>query len=160
MINKNLSDELLSYFERCLVFYESFLQIETNKYNDVVNDILSALDQHVREEQAYMLRAKGLEMERGKLVAQIENPEANFRELIPLLDDSVREQAKKHYENLSAVLLDIKEVNQRCNQLTELKLHQVQNYLKNLDNQDVMQKGYNNLAQERVKPLNMVSRKV
>ena len=158
MINKNLSDELLSYFERCLIFYESFLQIETNKYNDVVNDIISALDQHVKDEEVYMLKAKGLEIERSKLIAQTENPEVNFRELIPLLDDSVREQARQHYEKLSAVLLDIKEVNQRCNHLTELKLHQIQNYLKKLENPNP--KTYNNLAQETPKPLNMVSRKV
>jgi len=160
MINKGLSDELLSYFERCIKFYESFLQLETNKYNDVVHNILSALDQHVKDEQVYMLKAKGLEIERDKLVARTENSEATFRELIPLLDDSVREQAKEHYESLSMILLNIKEVNNRCNRLTELKLRQVQGYLRKLENQNDTQKTYDNQAKESVAPLSMVSRKV
>lgn len=160
MINKGLSDELLAYFERCLSFYESFLQLETNKYNDVLNNLLSAIDQHVKDEQAYMLKARGLEAERTKLVNQTETPDATFKELIPLLDESVRGQAREHFESLSDILLEMKEVNRRCNHLTEIKLRQIQKYLDTLETQGEQPKTYNDQAQKNAGPINMVSKKV
>ena len=152
MINKSLSDELISYFERCLSFYESFLELEANKYNDILNNILSSIDQHVKDEQVYMMKAKGLEAERTKLVGQTEKPNATFKELIPLLDESVREQAKQHFESLSAILLEMKEVNNCCNQLTEIKLRQVQNYLDSLEKQNDQPETYNKQAQKSKEP--------
>ncbi|MDD2568167.1 MAG: flagellar protein FlgN [Clostridia bacterium] len=160
MINKSLSDELISYFERCLSFYESFLELEANKYNDILNNILSSIDQHVKDEQVYMMKAKGLEAERTKLVGQTEKPNATFKELIPLLDESVREQAKQHFESLSAILLEMKEVNKCCNQLTEIKLRQVQNYLDSLEKQNDQPETYNKQAQKSKEPISMVSKKV
>ena len=160
MINKALSCELLAYFERCIAFYENFLQLETNKYQDVLNNLLSAIDGYVKEEQVYMLKAKGFEAERIRLLQQTQMPEASFRELIPLLDDSVREEAMEHFESLSEILLKMKDVNQRCNELTELKLKQIQNYLDTLEAENVQPQIYTNQAQKKAGSYHMVSKKV
>jgi len=160
MMNKTLSNELVLFLERYLAFYKSFLQMETNKYEDITHNNLSKLDQHVKDEQAYMLKSKGLEIERDKLVVQAGVPKATFRELIPLSDETVREHLQEIYDDLSNVLLDLKEINVRCNYVTKLKLHSVEVNLKKLGDNPELQKMYTQKASKGTKPLNILSKRI
>lgn len=148
MINKTLSDELLLFFLRYLAFYNEFLQLETDKYDDMSHNIISSLDERVKVEEAYMLKSKGLEIERDKLIAQTELPKATFLQLIPLFDESVRDQIQEVYEELSRVLQDLKQTNLRCNQLTQLRLHRVEVDLQKIAKNPDLQKRYDAQARE------------
>jgi hypothetical protein len=160
MINKTLSNELVLFLERYLAFYKDFLQLETDKYEDISHNRLSRLDQHVKDEQAYMLKSKGLEIERDKLVEKTGISKATFRELIPESDESVQNHLQEIYDELSNVLLDLKEVNTRCNYITELKLHSVEVNLKKLGDNPELQKIYTQKAHEGAKPLNILSKRI
>ncbi|GEM_PF-327832 len=159
MIDKELSDRLMSLFGRYLSFYKDFLDLEIRKYGDMRENRLETLNGHVNDEQAHMLKARGLELERERLMHLTPFPDATFRELIPLFDESVREQAQAAYEELSGVLIRLKETNQKCNYLTELKLHRVKIELKKLENNPEMQKIYDSRAKEGKKPGSILSRK-
>ena len=160
MINKTLSDEMLPFFQQYLAFYKDFLQLETDKYNDMARNILSSLNEHVKEEQAYMLKSKGLELERDKLMAQMDSPKATFCELIPMFDLSVQVQIKEIYDELSQVLLDLKETNLRCNQLTELRLHRIEIDSQKLANNPDLQKRYDSHAHEGPIYKSILSKKI
>jgi len=148
MINKTLSDEMLLFFLRYLAFYKEFLQLETDKYNDMTQNIMSSLDERVKVEEAYMLKSRGLEIEREKLIAQTELPKATFLQLIPLFDESVRDQIQEIHEELSRVLLDLKQTNLRCNQLTQLRLHRIEIDLQKIAKNPDLQKHYDSRARE------------
>lgn len=148
MIEQTLADELLHFLQRYLAFYKEFLQLETDKYNDLSINNVSALDERVKAEEVFMLKSKGMELERDKLVACTGKPEAKFRELIPLFDEPLQKQIKDIYDELSKVLLDLKEMNIRCNYLTELRLHRIEIDLKRLENRPELQKLYNAQARE------------
>lgn len=160
MINEALSNELVLFLERYLAFYKDFLQMETNKLEDISQNRLSQLDQHVKDEQVFMLKSKGLEIERDKLVAQTGSPKSTFRELIPQFDESVRTHLQEIYDELSDVLLDLKEVNTRCNYITEIKLHSVEVNLKKLGDDSELQKMYTQKAHEGTRPLNILSKRI
>ncbi len=160
MINQSLADEIFRFFQRYLTFYKEFLQLETEKYNDIAVNRVSALDGHVKAEEALMLKSRGLELERDRLVAKTEKPEATFRELIPLFEHPLQEQVKQIYDELSKVLLDLKEINLRCNYLTELRLHRIQIDLKKLENHPELQKLYNAQARAGGASMNFISKKI
>ena len=160
MINKTLSDELLSFFLRYLAFYSEFLQLETDKYDDMAHNIISSLDERVKVEEAYMLKSKGLEIERDKLIAQTELPKATFLQLIPLFDESVRDQIQEVYEELSRVLLDLKQTNLRCNQLTQLRLHRVEVDLQKIAKNPDLQKRYDAQARKSHVYKSILSKKI
>lgn len=160
MINKKLSDELVLFLEHFLDFYKNFLQMEAEKYEDISHNNLAKLNQYVKDEQAYMLKSKGLELERDKLVAQTGVPKATFRELIPLCDKTVQAHLQEIYDELSNVLLDLKETNTRCNYIAELRLHRVEVNLKKLSNNPELQKIYTQKAHEGAMPLNILSKRI
>lgn len=159
MIENGLADTLLSFFERYLAFYKDFLLLETTKYQDMRENRLEKLSQHVKDEEAYSLKARGLEMERDRLVLQASSSDTTFRGLIPLFDQSRQERAKGLYDELYKVMTSIKETNRGCNYLTELKLHRVQIELRKMKNSPEMQKEYNSRAKECKKAFSIISRK-
>ncbi len=160
MINKTLSDKMLPFFQKYLAFYKDFLQLETDKYNDMANNIVSTLDKRVKTEQAYMLKSKGLEIERDKLVAQTGSPKSTFRQLIPMFDPSMQDQIREIYEELSQVLLYLKEINLRCNQLTELKLHKIEIDCQKMSKNPELQKQYDSRAREGHVYKSILSKKI
>jgi hypothetical protein len=160
MVNLPLSNEFLLFFQRYLSFYKEFLHLETGKYNDIISNNLGSLDEHVKTEQAYMLKSRGLELERAKLMAQTETPNATFKEMIFLFDLSVQDQIKLLYNDLSEVLLNLKNMNLRCNYLTKLKLQRVEIDLKKLKNQPELQALYNAQAHENGISTSIFSKKI
>lgn len=160
MIDQSLADELLCFFQRYLSFYKEFLQLETEKYNDMAVNNISSLDQHVKNEEVFMMKSRGLELERDKLVARTGKPEATFHDLISLFEHPFQEQINQIYNELSKVLLDLKEMNLRCNYLTELRLHRIQIDLKKLEKRPDLQKLYNVHAREGKAPVNFISKKI
>lgn len=125
MLNQQISDELVSFFERLLAFYKEFLNLEKKKYDILKTNNLSLLDQLLRDEQAFTLKAKGFEAERRSLLDQTEKPQAVFRELIPLFGPEYRDNIRKMYHELDVTLNNLKLTNDRCNRLTKLKLRRI-----------------------------------
>ncbi len=160
MISRSLSDEFLSFFQRYLAFYEDFLQLETQKFNEIIANRLDNLDQMVKNEEAFMLKSRGLELERDKLMAKTESPKATFKELIALLDESAQEEAQLLYNRLSQVLNNLKHINSRCNYLTKLKLHRIEVNLEKIKSQPELQKLYNAQAVEHAASSRILSKKV
>ncbi len=160
MMDQSLADELFRFFQRYLSFYKEFLQLETEKYDDMAVNNLALLDQHVKKEEVFMLKSRGLELERDKLVTRTGKPEATFQELIPLFEQPLQEQIRQIYNELSKVLSDLKEMNLRCNYLTELRLHRIQIDLKKLEKRPDLQKLYDAHAREGDAPVNFISKKV
>ena len=160
MINESLANEFILFFQDYLSFYKDFYQLETEKYDDISMNRVSRIDTHVKKEEAFMLKSRGLELKRDRLVAKTELPKATFRELIPLFEPPQREQIQKIYNELSQVLLDFKEINLRCNYLTELRLHRIQTDLKKLENRPELQKLYTAQAREGMSAPGFLSKKI
>lgn len=146
MINQTLSDELVLFFERYLSFYKEFLQLETEKYQDISNDRYQRMDRHVKSEEAFMLRSRGLELERDKLMSKVGVPDVTFRELIPLFDSPWQDKVKNIFNELSTVLLDLKDMNNRCNSSITIRLRQIQTAIDKLDKHPDHQKIYTSHA--------------
>lgn len=133
MIDQILSDKLVLFFENYLSFYKEFLQLETDKFNSISNNRIQSMNSLVKSEEAFILRSRGLEIERDKLVARTEIPKATFRELIPLFSSPQREKMEYIYKELSQVFFDLKAMNRRCNCSIEIRLHRIHTAVDKLD---------------------------
>ncbi len=160
MIEQALANEILEFLQRYVTFYKEFLQLESDKYNDLTVNNVSSLDNRVKTEEVFMLKSKGLELERDRLVERTGIKVATFRELIPLFGQPMQNQIQELHSELSGILLDLKEMNLRCNHLTELRLHRVEVEIKKLENRPELQKLYNARAQEGGASGGLLSKKI
>lgn len=160
MLDKPTEDRLTGLFERLLAFYKKFLKLESEKFADVSAGSLDRLDGRIRDEQAYLLKARGLEQERLALEEQAGCPGAAFRELIPLFEPERRETAQKYYEDLSSVIRELKETNRECNRLTGVKLHQAKNILEKLQDNPELKAVYDSKIRAKTQAAGLFSKKV
>lgn len=160
MISPHHTEALYRFFQDCLSFYKDFLALETEKYSDITANHLENLDRHVKKEEVFMLKARGLEQERVRLLTAAGCPDATFRELIPLAEGSMQPQLEQLFHTLSAVLLEVKEANLRCNYLTDLRLHRIQAELKKLENRPDLQKVYDAAGRESGHGPQFLSKKI
>ncbi|HBN79986.1 MAG TPA: hypothetical protein DD433_01220, partial [Ruminococcaceae bacterium] len=68
-----LAAEFLSFLDRYLSFYRDFLALEKEKYDDIAKGRIDRMDGHVKKEEAFLLRSRGLEQERDRLAARAGN---------------------------------------------------------------------------------------
>lgn len=161
MTSQAFAEEFVRFFQDYLSFYRDFLQLETDKFNDISANRVEHLDDHVKTEEAFMLKSRGLELKRDRLVTQAGGSETTtFRELIPRFDSPYRDRLQQIFDEFSVVIVNLKEINLRCNYITELKLHRVQTDIKKLENRPELQKHYDAKAKERVEAPGFISKKV
>lgn len=133
---------MLSYFTQLLEFYRKFLDFEKEKFGFLEQNRLDRLDECIKREQVFVLKARGMEQERAGLMQKISQPQARFREILPQFPSGCQEQMRDLYEKLSSVLTDFQETNQKSNLLLEQKLHQSSAALNQLKGQPELQKRY------------------
>ena len=160
MISQHSAEELHRFLQDCLTFYKSFLDLEKEKYSDITANRLQALDRHVKNEEVFMLKARGLEQERVRLLSEAGQPDVTFRTLLPMLEPPARKPMDQLYGELSAVVLQVKETNLRCNYLAELRLHRVKAELKKLENRPDLQKVYDAAGRENGHGPQFLSKKI
>lgn len=142
MMNAAMSDKLYAFFGGVLEFYRNFLSLETEKYGDIAAGRLRAVNARMAKEQAFVMRAKGLELERRKLLAEAGAEQATMRELIPMLPLEKQPDLRMLYTELSRTVNSLKRTNDRCQELTKVKLKQVSNKLSSLENHPELKQIY------------------
>ena len=158
MLDQKTEETLISFLGELLEFYREFLKLEADKQAELQNGRLDRLDARMKEEQAYVLRARGLELRRQKLMERTPQPKATFRELIVLISPARQEKAREIYEELSSVLLELRETNQKSSRLAGIKLRQVSAILAKLENRPDFPEPYGEKAGGR--PSEIFSKKI
>lgn len=159
-MNRELSEEFVDFLNRYLALFQEFFVLETQKYQDIAQGQIDKINEHVKAEEVFMLRSRGMEAERERLMKCVDFPAATFRELLPHFDPEVKEEAEELFEKLSNISLELKEMNLRCNYLTELRLRRVDAALKKINKQPELQKKYDAKAKEETNSSGFISKKV
>lgn len=157
MLTKQFSGEIAQFLDKYLDFYKEFLQIEQNKFDIISKNNIEDLDSFVVREQALMLQSRGFEVQREQLLKKELDEPITLRELIPLVDESFRGKVEDLFSELSDVLLNLKDVNNRSNSLVELRLHKIDKNIRHLENQKSPVNDYNNSAKVGGKQANRLS---
>lgn len=132
-MEKALETKIIDFLKNYCKFYKDFLNLENEKLDDIKQGRYETLDKHIRNEEAFVLKSRGLEIERLSLMEQLGKKDATFKEIIPMFDESVRPQLQQTFDEFSKVIFELKEVNTTCNELAQLKLTTIQNTLKKMN---------------------------
>lgn len=160
MLDKTASDRLIDFFGQMLEFYKKFLKLESEKHRDVQAGNLDRLDGRIREEQAFLLKARGFEHDRLALQEQTGCPGASFLDIIPLFEPERRETVQKLYEDLSSTVRELKQTNEECNRLTGVKLHRATNILEKLRDNPELKAIYDRKIETKKQTAGLFSKKV
>lgn len=159
-ISKELSNELSTFLSRYLAFYKDFLDIEQQKFESISHNDIEKLNALVTKEQAFMLQSRGMEVERDKILVKIGVADVALKEIIPSLHVDFISRVQTLYDELSDILLDLKDVNSRSNSLTELRLHRIDTEINRLEKRPETKKDYTNTAQVQNKSRSVISKKI
>lgn len=160
MINGEWSDKLIHFFDGLLAFYKKFLSFENEKYDTIISGKLDQLDSCLKQEQAFVLKARGLDHDRKMLLEEAGAAQDTFREMIPNLEPSRQETMQKLYEEISDTISSIQSMNKRCSQMIKIKLGQVSKVLSQLENHPELKKIYSDKLQNVEQPEGTFSRKI
>lgn len=160
MVNAEWSDKLIQFFESLLAFYKNLLSFEQEKYDVLVSGKVNELDSYLKKEQAYVLKARGLDQTREKMLEEAGATGGTFRELIPELEVSKQEPMNQLYQEISDTVNQIQNINKRFSKMTHLKLNLVSKILSNVENHPELKKIYVNKLQNTERTESSFSRKI
>ncbi len=160
MIDAEQSERLLRFFENMLSFYRDFLTFEREKHGIILSGDFAKLDAALRREQAFTLKARGMESDRQKLLAETGAGGGTFRELIPQVEPSRQEAMQKLYKDLSAVIGDIRRTNERSSRTIRMKMGRVSKALSNLEGHPELKQVYGGKPGQKAGPESTFSKKV
>ena len=160
MLDAAMSDRLIAFFGGLLDFYRDFLSLETDKYGDVAAGRLKELNARMTDEQAFVLKAKGFEQERLRLLREAGADTATLGELISLLPEDRRQTMRKVHSELSSTVNSLKRVNDSCQQLTKTKLRQTAKVLSGLEDHPELKRIYDPSSGDTTDPGGVFSIKI
>lgn len=126
MISQDDAKDYLDLMCRYVDFYKEFAALEKLKMKDLSLHQLERLDQRVREEEAFLLQAKGMDQKRIAFLSAYQLNDKKMSEIIPLFPQPYQRDIQQKFDELSTILLDLKQINARCNTMTELQLQRIQ----------------------------------
>ena len=128
--------QIKKYFdlmEKHIALYTELKDFELEKMKDIAENHYEKLDDYVKAEEAYVMRAKGLEASREKLFEQIGIPGKKMREIISDLPDEYKDEGSRLYETLSGLVTDVGSINKKCMLMSEVRMHRLQNNIAHLE---------------------------
>jgi hypothetical protein len=142
MLDSGTVRKLTALFETMLEFYREFFALEEEKLDTLKSSRLELLDSLLRREQASVLRAKGLELDRQRLMEEVGNSGKTFRELLELFPPEDREKPKELYEELSSTIVRLQKVIADSAHLLRIKSMRAAAIVSRLDNDPQLRQVY------------------
>lgn len=145
---KNLIDEYIALFDQLIAF-------ESKKLDAIAANDVELLDLQMKDEQAYLLKLKGLDIKREKLQKQMNMESLSFREIISKLDGESKEVLQKSFEILTRKTEEMKAAAKSTKSYIELHLHSLNLLISKLGGDSEAKTGYN---KNGVQPLSDMKR--
>jgi hypothetical protein len=160
MIDAEQSDRLLRFFENMLSFYRDFLAFEREKHGVILAGDFAKLDAALKKEQAFTLKARGMENDRTKLLREIGAEGGTFRELIPQIEPARQDEMRRLYEGISAAVGDIRRINERSERVIRVNLGRISKTLSALEGNPELKQIYRNDLKSEPGAENTFSKKI
>lgn len=126
-------DSLYEVLKEQLDLYNEFIVVEQEKYNVILADDVNRLDEIVTGEQVFFLKSKGLDKKRERLLNELGFSGKTLKQLIELVDKSDKDRFSKMHHDISTVLQNFKEKNNKCQDLVQIRLYRAQAMINKLD---------------------------
>lgn len=126
--------KLVRFFNDYNAHYKELLDFEYSKLDMINKDKIEELSQSLSKEQALIMRSNAMEKKRTEILG--EDKDLTFREIIDKAPLSCKKRLQSQYEELSACVLKIKEINDLANVIISGRLKRVERRTAELDTYD------------------------
>ena len=126
--------KLVRFFNEYIVNYKELLDFEYSKLDMINNDKIEELSRSLSKEQALIMKSNSMEKKRIEILG--EDKDLTFKEIIEKAPISCKKRLEGQYEELSACVMKIKELNDLANVIITGRLKRVERMTAELDTYD------------------------
>lgn len=126
--------KLVRFFNEYIVHYKELLDFEYSKLDMINNDKIEELSRSLSKEQALIMKSNSMEKKRIEILG--DDKDLTFREIIEKAPISCKKRLEGQYEELSACVMKIKELNDLANVIITGRLKRVEGKTAELDTYD------------------------
>lgn len=155
-----LQEQFVSHMRETQKFYDEFLMLEDQKFQALSQNALNAIDGLVKQEEVALLRSRGFERDREVLMEKLGCSGMVMSEMIGRFDSPLREELLGLFETLSGTILDVKDMNTRCEMLANLRLRRTEKLRSIIEQKPDAQRTYTDQARRSGEKGSLLSKKV
>ena len=126
--------KLVRFFNEYIAHYKELLDFEYSKLDMINNDKIEELSRSLSKEQALIMKSNSMEKKRIEILG--EDKDLTFKEIIEKAPISCKKRLEGQYEELSACVMKIKELNDLANVIITGRLKRVERKTAELDTYD------------------------
>lgn len=123
-------DEFKKIIEQLIALFRQLTKIETVKLNAVAGRHVGTVEDCVTQQQALLLKLRGLEQARERAQKKAGYEGMRFRQILEQVPDDEREEMFDLFDGLSREIQMFREVNEDANQLLRTNLHSIDKALR------------------------------
>lgn len=127
------SDELMQLFDKMGGLFDQLILFEEKKAECISQNDIDGLDSFMNEEQALLLKLRGLDQRREKLLTDMGFQDQTFRQLIRSSEGKEQEALQSHFETLSDKTGRLKTAIDFTKKLIELHQHGIETLLNRMN---------------------------
>ena len=131
-------DSFCGIINDMLGLFDEIIDFENRKLDAIAANDVDLLDKFMKDEQAYVLRMKGLEQKREKFQALLGLQDLTFSEMTEMFESDEREKLRRLNEQLSAKALDLKEAITGAKRYIDLHLNSISALIDKLEGNAAM----------------------
>jgi len=131
--NQNDFDSFCVVITDMLKLFEELIDFENKKLDTIAANEVAVLDQYMNDEQAYLMKMRGIENRRERVQKQLGVPDLSFREIIEKFEGPEKETLNTLYEQLSSKTIELKDSIAGTKRYIDLHLNAVTTLLERLE---------------------------
>ncbi len=114
-------------------FLKDITALQNKKVDYVIKNNIAGVEECMKNEQAMILKLKGLDKKREQLQKSLGFENMSFREIIDKLPSEEKEEFKKLFDEMQNSLEVYRHTSKTAQNAIEINLHRLDSYLKELD---------------------------
>ncbi|MCI8320320.1 MAG: flagellar protein FlgN [Dorea sp.] len=148
-------DEFKKVIGQLISLFHQLMKIEEVKLQAAAGNHVGTVEDCVTQQQALLLKLRGLEQARERAQAKAGYAGMQFRQILEKVQDSEREELYQLFDELSREIQMFQEVNEDANQILRTNLHMIDKTLR-----DKTANTYNGEGKSETNTRHMTSRRV
>lgn len=117
--------EFISILEELIQLFDHLCEVEQNKLRTVEKNRITILEDCMNEEQAAILRLRGLDVRREKCMERLGFGQKTFKEIMELVSDEERQLLSPLFSQLGDRVSRFQEFSDSAKALIEINLHHI-----------------------------------
>lgn len=122
-------DEFKKVISDLIRLFRQLIKVEEVKLNAAAGKHIGTLEDCVKQEQALLLRLRGLEQNRERTQKKVGYEGLQFREILERVPDNEREELYELFDELSREIQMFREINEDSNQILQTNIHSIEKAL-------------------------------